>query len=54
MKDGVILMYMKEGVIYPVAMTEEQWGMLQLLAKTFEPIKVIFSEPQGEAINLTK
>lgn len=52
MKDGVILMYVKDGVIYPVAMTESEWTVLQLLAKSVEPLKVVFDQPQGKAVNL--
>ena len=53
MEDQLVLMYVKDGNIHPVAMTGEQQQMLQLLGKTFEPIKVI-KEPIGEAVNLIK
>lgn len=52
MKDGVVLFYCKDGVLYPVALTEEQNSMLQLTAKIFEPLQVV-NIPQGPAINLT-
>lgn len=52
MKDGVVLMYVKDGVLYPVAMTESELALLQLLAKTFEPLKVVMDHPQGQAVNL--
>lgn len=51
-KDGVILMYVKDGVIYPVALRPEQHNMLQMMAKVFEPVQVIFDQPQGTAVNL--
>lgn len=51
MEDGVALMYIKDGVLYPVALTEEQNEVLQFTAKLFEPIKVV-NKPQGKAINL--
>ncbi|MEB9422715.1 hypothetical protein P4I85_15095 [Bacillus cereus] len=52
MKDGVILMYCKDGVLYPVALTNEQNEMLQMSAMMFQPLKVVFDKPQGQAINL--
>jgi len=52
MKDGVVLFYCKDGVLYPIALTDEQNSMLQFTAKLFEPLKVV-NIPQGPAINLT-
>ena len=52
LEDGLILMYVKDEVVYPVAMTREQFEMLQLIGKTFEPIRVVIDKPQGKAINL--
>jgi hypothetical protein len=54
MKDGVVLMYMKDDVLYPVALSESQFEMLQLTSKIFEPLQVVFSKPQGEVVNLIK
>ncbi|WP_338842101.1 hypothetical protein [Paenibacillus glucanolyticus] len=51
MKDGVVLFYCKDGILYPVALTEEQNSMLQFTAKLFEPLQVV-NIPQGPAINL--
>lgn len=54
MKDGVVLMYVKDNTIYPVGMTQEQLDMLQLMVKGIfgeQPLKVI-DKPQGEAVNL--
>jgi len=51
LEDGLILMYIKDGKIYPIAMSQEQYDLLQVLGKAFEPIKVI-DKPQGEAVNL--
>jgi hypothetical protein len=47
MKDGVVLMYCKGGVLYPVALTNEQNEMLQLSSMLFQSLKVIFDKPQG-------
>ncbi|WP_176542227.1 hypothetical protein [Bacillus sp. AFS075034] len=52
MKDGVVLMYCKDGVLYPVALTNEQNEMLQMTSMLFQPLKVVFDKPQGQAINL--
>lgn len=52
MKDQVVLMYCKDGVLYPVALTNEQNEMLQISARLFSPLKVIFDKQQGQAINL--
>lgn len=52
MKDGVVLMYCKDGVLYPVALTNEQNEMLQFSSMMFQPLKVVFDKPQGRAINL--
>ncbi|MGX5629062.1 hypothetical protein [Bacillus thuringiensis] len=52
MKDGVVLMYCKDRVLYPVALTNGQNEMLQFSAQLFEPLKVVFDKPQGQAINL--
>ncbi|MGA5663759.1 hypothetical protein ACPCZR_30640 [Bacillus bombysepticus] len=52
MKDGVALMYCKDGVLYPVALTNEQNEMLQFSSMMFQPLKVVFDKPQGQAINL--
>ena len=54
MKDGVVLMYCKDGVLYPVALTEEQNNMLQITASLFSPLKVVKDKPQGQAVNLLK
>lgn len=52
MEDGVVLMYIKDGVMYPVGMTDEEMSMLNIVCKMFQPIKVDFKHPQGNAINL--
>lgn len=54
MKDGVVLMYCKDGVLYPVALTNEQNEMLQMSSMLFQPLKVVFDKPQGQSVNLIK
>jgi hypothetical protein len=39
-KDGAYLMYVKDGKMYPVALDESEHTMLQILAKSFEPLKL--------------
>lgn len=53
-KDGIALMYIKDGVMYPCALTEEQYTMLTLFVSgVCQPLNVITSKPQGTAVNLT-
>jgi hypothetical protein len=53
MKDGFILMYVKDGVIYPVALTEEQLEVVRLLVKAVPgTVTIIKDKPQGDAVNL--
>ena len=54
MQDGLVLMYVKDGVVYPVALTEEEYATLQMLGQVFNPVTVITDKPQGEALNLTR
>lgn len=54
MQDGIALMYIKEGTLYPVAMTAEQHQMLTMLvAGICKPLHVMTEFPQGKAVNLT-
>jgi hypothetical protein len=55
MEDGLILMYVKNDTLYPIAITQEQHDLLQLVAPTAifnGKVKVITDKPQGKAINL--
>lgn len=52
MKDQVVLMYCRGGVLYPVALTNEQNELLQMTASIFSPLKIIMDKPQRKAINL--
>ncbi|SEG81630.1 hypothetical protein SAMN04487919_13151 [Bacillus sp. ok061] len=49
MKDGVVLMYCKNGVL-----TNEQNEVLQMSSMLFQPLKVVFDKPQEQAVNLIK
>jgi hypothetical protein len=52
MKDGLALMYIIDGVLYPVVLTQEQYDILQFTARLFSPLKIVKDQPQGKAINL--
>ena len=52
MKDGIVVMYCKNDTIYPVALTQEQDDMIQLIVPaTLGTVKVI-DAPQGSVVNL--
>lgn len=52
-KDGLYLFYVKDEQVYPIAISEENWNMLQLLGNTIagNPIKAI-DKPIGYAERL--
>lgn len=49
--DGIVLMYVRDGVIYPVALEQEQYDILSTVVASFGPLKVV-DQPQGKAVNL--
>lgn len=51
--DGLVLMYCKDGVIYPVALTQEQIEMLDMGIGMFiqGKLNVISDKPIGKIIN---
>lgn len=52
-KDGIALMYIKDGTLYPIAITEEQYTMLTIMVSSIcQPLNVLINEPQGKAVNL--
>lgn len=51
--DGVVLMYVKDGTVYPVALTKEQSEMLPVAMQILcgpQSLKVLIDYPVGEAI----
>jgi hypothetical protein len=52
-KDGAVLMYCKDGVLYPVALSAEQNEVLQITARIFAPLNVVMNKPQGKVVNLS-
>ncbi|WP_017728535.1 hypothetical protein [Halalkalibacterium ligniniphilum] len=54
MENKLILMYVKDGVVYPVALSDEQEKIFQMTASLFSPIKVIENYPLGKVINLAE
>lgn len=49
--DGIALMYVKSGVLYPVALKKDDYETLSVVVASFGPLKVV-DQPQGKAINL--
>lgn len=55
LNDGIVLMYLKDGVIYPTALSNEQRKMLEMMvASVCNPLHVLFDFPQGSAENLLR
>lgn len=52
MKDQFALFYVKDGIMYPCALKEEQLQMLELMLSALGKITVVGNLPQGEAVNL--
>ncbi len=52
MKDGIVLFYCKDDILYPVALTAEQQQILEMTSSLFSPLKVVQDRPQGKAVNL--
>lgn len=51
-ENKVVLMYVLNGQLCPVALTPEQDTILQMTAGLFSPITVIKDQPLGKAIDL--
>lgn len=52
--DGLYLVYVKDGQLYPVILTQEEWDTLQFTANLVSnPIKVL-EKPLGTAFNYIK
>lgn len=54
MKDELALMYIRDGIMYPVALSKKEDRIVQALIKTFKPIKVMYKHPIGKAVILTE
>jgi len=55
MKDGLVLMYIKENILYPVALTQEQLDTFEFIQQVLpQPIKIMSNKPIGTVINLMK
>lgn len=52
MKDGIVLFYCQDEILYPVALTAEQQQILEMTASLFSPLTVVSNKPQGKAVNL--
>lgn len=51
MKDGIVIFYCKDDVIYPVSLSVEQQQTLEIIEHLLSPIRYV-DKPQGPAINL--
>jgi len=53
MKDGLVLFYVKDDEIYPVALTKEQDEVFEMIRGLIPgALRVCSDKPQGNAINL--
>ncbi|MED1953958.1 hypothetical protein [Brevibacillus centrosporus] len=51
-KDGLVLFYVKDGTVYPVALSEDQKQTFDMLMNIMpQPIRAV-NTPIGKAINL--
>lgn len=54
-EDGLVLFYVKDGTLYPVALTGEQKETFGFLMKVMpQPIKIISDMPIGKVQNLAQ
>ena len=54
-KDGIVIMYCKDGTIYPVGLKQEQLEMLDLsLGIFFQGTLKVINKPLGKVSNLMK
>lgn len=51
-KDGPVLFYCKDGILYPVALKTEQHEIFEMTVRLLSPLRIVSDKPQGTAINL--
>lgn len=51
-KDGLVLMYVLDGTLYPVGLTKEQAQLFLIAISALDTLHVMTSHPQGKAANL--
>ena len=51
-KDGIVIMYCKDGTIYPVGLKQEQLEILDLSIGMFLDGITIINKPVGKILNL--
>jgi len=52
-KDGIVLVYCKDGVLYPMGLRENEAIMLDLtIGMAIKKVAVIYDKPIGKALNL--
>ncbi|MDF2902399.1 MAG: hypothetical protein K0S25_37 [Bacillus sp. (in: firmicutes)] len=53
LKDGFVIMFQNDGVIYPIALTQDQYDTAHFfLSALISPVRIIKDQPQGKAVNL--
>lgn len=53
-KDGLAIMYVLDGVLYPVGLTQEQVDKLGVIEVVLGKIRVLKKYPQGSVTNLVQ
>lgn len=48
-----VLMMDVDGILYPVAMTLEQYETFEFTCRLLSPIRIVKDHPQGRVINLS-
>jgi hypothetical protein len=55
MKDGLVLMYVEDNTLYPVALTQDQLSTFEFIQQALpQPIRVIGDRPIGTVVDLVK
>lgn len=56
MEDGFVIFYCDKGVLYPVALTQQQYDLCQIVIASAVEHKIVLDRqnPQGKAVNLQR
>ena len=53
MKDGIVIMYVKDDIIYPCVIGKDEMEIIEIfIAGMCNPLRIATNYPQGEAKNL--
>lgn len=50
MKDGPLLFYCKDGILYPVALDKENQQILEITCTLFNPLTIVIDRPLGKVV----